>query len=66
MTASEFIKIMKKRGWKVARQNGSHVIMKKAGHTFPPIPDHGSKDIKTGLLRALCKKAGIDYPPKRK
>ena len=41
-------------GWKVIRQNGSHVIVAK-GNLRESIPVHGNKDLKIGLEKKLLK-----------
>jgi predicted RNA binding protein YcfA (HicA-like mRNA interferase family) len=45
---------LKKDGWFEVRQAGSHVMMKHP--TKPniiPVPYHGSKEVKKGLLRSI-------------
>lgn len=45
-------------GWVFARQNGSHMVLTKAGETANlTIPDHHELD--RGLLRALIRSAGL-------
>ncbi|MFV0573125.1 MAG: type II toxin-antitoxin system HicA family toxin [Xanthomarina gelatinilytica] len=60
MKSSELLRIMKKDGWFVLRQKGSHLIMKHP--TKPniiPVPFHASKEMKKGTLQAILKLAGI-------
>ena len=60
MKSSELLRMLKKDGWYIVRQSGSHMIMKhptKAGSI--PIPFHSSKEVKKGLLRAILKQAEI-------
>jgi mRNA interferase HicA len=60
MKCSELFKLLKNNGWYEIRQSGSHVIMKhheKKGTL--PIPFHGSKEVKKGLLKAILKQANI-------
>jgi predicted RNA binding protein YcfA (HicA-like mRNA interferase family) len=55
---SELFKILKKDGWYIVRQKGSHVILhhsKKKGQLT--VPYHGSKEVKKGLLKAILKQA---------
>ena len=59
MKAKELLKILKKEGWKIGRVTGSHHIMVKEGKRPIPIPVHGSKDVKKGLLSAIFRQAGI-------
>ncbi|TLV00217.1 type II toxin-antitoxin system HicA family toxin [Dyadobacter luticola] len=60
MKSRELFKILRKDGWYVVRQSGSHVIMK---HRTKPtqliVPFHGSKEVKKGLLTAILKQAEI-------
>ena len=57
---SELFRILKKDGWYVVRQKGSHIIMKhrvKDGQIT--IPFHSGKEVKKGLLSAILKQAKI-------
>ena len=40
-------------------QSGSHVKLKKGGKSVI-VPQHGTKDIALGTLRAILKQVGID------
>lgn len=60
MKASQLIKILKRDGWYVVSQKGSHMKMKhdkKEGILI--VPDHGSKEVGKGLEKKLLKQAGI-------
>jgi len=49
-----------RKGWRLARVKGSHHIYTKEGRVERiVIPIHGSKPLKTGLLRSLMKIADI-------
>lgn len=55
----DLIRVLEKRGFYIKRQTGSHVILvneklKKA----IPVPLH-NKDLKTGTLHGILKRAGI-------
>lgn len=60
MKYNELFKLLKKDGWFVVRQKGSHVMMK---HPAKPeqltIPNHSVKEVKKGLLAAILKQAKI-------
>lgn len=57
---SELLKLLKNNGWYKIRQSGSHVIMKHPEKNGTlPVPFHGSKDVKKGLLKAILKQANI-------
>ena len=60
MKSSELLKILKRDGWFEIRQEGSHIMMRhpeKEGTI--PVPFHGSKEVKKGLLKAILKEAEI-------
>ena len=57
---NELFRILKKDGWFIIRQKGSHVIMQhptKAKQLI--VPYHAGKEVKKGLLTALMKQANI-------
>jgi len=57
---SELMRLLKKDGWFVLRQNGSHVIMGHAKKKKQIVcPYHGSHEIGKGLERKIKKDAGI-------
>lgn len=45
-------------GWMAIRQTGSHVIYEKDGKLVT-IPDHGSKELKKGLVLGIKKQMGL-------
>lgn len=59
MTSSEMLKYLKKHGFCILSQNGSHVKLKNR-HTQKTIivPCH-AKDLKKGLEQAILKQAGL-------
>jgi len=60
MKCSEALRILKKDGWYVVSQKGSHIKLihpsKKGSIVFP---DHGSAELGKGLQKKLFKQAGI-------
>jgi len=59
MKYSEFIREIKKKGWVFQRQGkGSHEIYEKDGKSIS-IPNHGSREIPTGLEKNLRKEMGL-------
>jgi predicted RNA binding protein YcfA (HicA-like mRNA interferase family) len=52
--------LLKRDGWFIVRQKGSHVTMQ---HPTKPgqitVPYHAGKEVKKGLLKAILKQAGI-------
>ena len=53
----DLLKLLQQNGWRLVRINGSHHVMQKGGAT-EVIPIHG-KDVPTGLLNAILKRAGL-------
>ncbi len=61
MKGKNVVNMLKKEGWVVKRITGSHYIRKKEGYRLVPVPFH-SKDLKTGLLKAISKQTGVKLP----
>ena len=61
MNYAELTKLLKKAGWFFDREGkGSHKIWRHPEREYQiPVPDHGSKEIKPGLVRGIKKQAGI-------
>lgn len=60
MSGKELAKQLEREGWILLRIQGSHHIYGKRGFSERlSVPIHGSKPMKTGLLRYLLKKAGL-------
>lgn len=60
MKCSEFLRLLKRDGWYVVSQNGSHIKMKhtvKSGIVI--FPNHGSQELGKGLEAKLRKKAKL-------
>lgn len=60
VTADEAIRAFGKVGFQEVRSKGSHVTLKRAGHRYNlTIPRHGSRPLKSGLLRSLIRSAEL-------
>ncbi|HAH59899.1 MAG TPA: hypothetical protein DCL86_17330 [Bacteroidales bacterium] len=60
MKSSELLRILKKDGWYVIRQKGSHIIMKHPTKSnVITVPYHSGKEMKKGTLQAILKLAKI-------
>jgi predicted RNA binding protein YcfA (HicA-like mRNA interferase family) len=60
VSGRDFARMVERHGWTLLRINGSHHIYGKAGSAVRlSIPIHGSKPLKTGLLRHLAKLADL-------
>jgi predicted RNA binding protein YcfA (HicA-like mRNA interferase family) len=57
MRAIEIIRKLKRAGWKVIDQKGSHVKLAK-GSQRTTVPNHGTKDLGLGLVKAIEKQTG--------
>lgn len=62
MNAKEIEKILKKDGWKMVKQVGSH---RQYRHKYKPgkvtVPFHGHKDLDVRTVSSIMKQAGIRY-----
>ena len=57
-SGAEAVKKLRRRGWKVARQNGSHVMLVKEGYLYTlAVPQH--KELGIGILRKLLQQSQI-------
>jgi len=56
VSGAEVVRALKYLGFVVARQRGSHIVMRK-GSQGCVVPDH--REIKTGTLGGLLKQAGV-------
>mgnify|MGYP001605665952 CR=1 FL=1 len=58
-SGAEAIKKLQRKGWKVVRQKGSHIMMTKEGYLYTlAVPLH--KELGIGLLRKLLHQAQIN------
>ncbi len=63
MNFQDVLKKLKKDGWYIVDQVGSHVQLKhptKKGRVT--LQKHGSKDIPIGTLKSIAKQSGIELP----
>lgn len=63
MKFQEVLKRLKKDGWYVVDQVGSHVQLKhpvKKGRVT--LQKHGNKDIPIGTLKSIARQSGIELP----
>lgn len=60
MKSSELVRLLKRDGWFVVRQAGSHMIMEhptKKGQVV--CPSHGNHEVGKGLEKKIKKNAGL-------
>ena len=55
LTAKELAKILNKLGFKLKRQEGSHMFFEHADGRTTVIPNHGGEEIDRGLLNKIVK-----------
>jgi predicted RNA binding protein YcfA (HicA-like mRNA interferase family) len=54
----EVVSALRKDGWEVARQRGSHIVLVKDGHMATlSVPDH--REVAKGTLRSLIRSSGL-------
>jgi predicted RNA binding protein YcfA (HicA-like mRNA interferase family) len=60
VSGRELARIVQRRGWSLARIQGSHHVFTMPGRRKRiVIPIHGNQPLKQGLLRSLMKIAGL-------
>jgi len=61
LTGREVIAILAKAGFAEARQNGSHVILKRENGQpgTVSVPVHSNRDLATGTLRKIIRQSGL-------
>ena len=59
MTSREMIQYLKKNGFIIVSQNGSHVKMKNQVTGKQTIVPYHSKSLKKGMEQAILKQAGL-------
>lgn len=56
LSGAEVIRVLERLGFVVARQRGSHVVLRR-GSVGCVVPNH--REVKTGTLAGVLKQAGI-------
>ena len=56
ITANEFIKILKKLGFEILRQRGSHVFLKHKDGRTTVVQNHPGEKLDRGLLNKIIRK----------
>jgi len=59
LPARRVIKALKKLGFTVVRQRGSHVLLRHPNGRVTVIPIHPGEEIGPGLLRKIIRDAGV-------
>jgi len=56
LSGAEIVRALEKLGFVVARQSGSHIVMKRDGQGCV-VPNH--KEVKIGTVNCLLRQAGV-------
>ena len=56
VSGAEVVRALQRLGFAVARQRGSHIVMRR-GSTGCVVPNH--RELKTGTLAGVLKQAGV-------
>ncbi|HLD38463.1 MAG TPA: type II toxin-antitoxin system HicA family toxin [Candidatus Nanoarchaeia archaeon] len=56
ITANELIKILKKIGFEILRQSGSHVFLRHIDGRTTVVPNHPGEKLDRGLLNKILRK----------
>lgn len=56
VSGSEIVRTLERLGFRVTRQRGSHIVMRR-GATGCVVPNH--REVKTGTLAGVLKQAGV-------
>jgi predicted RNA binding protein YcfA (HicA-like mRNA interferase family) len=59
LTAAQIIRLLEKRGFKLNRQSGSHMIFKNDGGRRVTVPYHAGKILHPKLLKSILTDADI-------
>jgi len=60
MKYNELFRLLRKNGWIISRQSGSHIIMiNQIRRRKIILPYHSGKEVKKGLLNSILKQTGI-------
>lgn len=59
MTSQEMLKQLKRNGFEVISQNGSHIKLKNSSTNKTVIVPNHTVDLKKGLEQAILKQAGL-------
>ena len=56
ISANEFIKLLKKLGFKIIRQKGSHIFFRHDDGRTTVVPNHPGERLDRGLLNKILRK----------
>lgn len=59
LSAKEMIAILRRHGFEITRQSGSHVVLKHADGRRTTVPAHQGRSLGKGLLHQIMRDAGL-------
>jgi predicted RNA binding protein YcfA (HicA-like mRNA interferase family) len=59
ITAKHLLAVLKRHGFAIVRQSGSHVILENSDGTHVTVPVHQGRDLGKGLLRQIMRDANL-------
>ena len=59
LTAREIISVLEKVGFSLARQSGSHMILKNASGKRATVPFHAAKTLHPKVLKSILRDANL-------
>jgi predicted RNA binding protein YcfA (HicA-like mRNA interferase family) len=59
ISAAKLLKVLRSHDFEVARQSGSHVVLRHPDGRRVTVPVYHSRDLGRGLLRRVMKDAGL-------
>ena len=59
LTGQQIIAVLRRQGFDVVRQSGSHVILKHGDGRRTTVPLHAGRDLGRGLLRQIMRDAKL-------
>jgi predicted RNA binding protein YcfA (HicA-like mRNA interferase family) len=64
LSSRDLIRRLERDGWTLQRVSGDHHIFTKPGGRRPIVVPHPRQTLGKGLVRALFRQAGWDWPPR--
>ena len=59
LSGDRLVRALRRLGWTVDRQSGSHVVLTQPGRNPVTVPVHKGKTLKEGTARGILKSAGV-------
>jgi predicted RNA binding protein YcfA (HicA-like mRNA interferase family) len=59
IVGERMVRALRRLGWQLERQSGSHAVLTRAGKNPVTVPIHRGKTLKEGTARSVLKQAGI-------